>query len=131
MHKDFNRWNKKKKIVDNIELKSSFFYHEREIWWSAIGLNIGVEADGKNEYFERPILIIKKFNKHMFWGIPLTSHEKNGKFYFKVAYPEGVSWGMLTQLKVFSTKRLLRKITTVSKEDVLLIKHLLSELLLE
>ncbi len=84
MQKDFNTWNKKKKVLDDNKIKYSFFYHEREIWWTSIGLNIGVETDGKNDSFERPVLIIKKFNKDMFWGIPLTSHKKEGIFFLKL-----------------------------------------------
>jgi mRNA interferase MazF len=115
MQKDFDEWTKTKKIVDNTSIGYNFFYHEREIWWSSIGLNIGVETDGKNDYFERPILVIKKFNKHMFWGIPLTSHKKEGIFYFEIKHSKGISWAMLAQMRTFSTKRLLRKMTTVPR----------------
>jgi hypothetical protein len=66
MQKDFDKWHNKKKKLDKNKIDYNFFYHEREIWWSSIGLNIGVETNGKSDHFERPVLIVKKFNKDMF-----------------------------------------------------------------
>jgi mRNA interferase MazF len=123
MQKDFDKWNKKKKIVNATSLKYSFFYHEREIWWSAIGLNVGVEIDGKNNIFERPVLIIKKFNKEMFWGVPLTTSKKDGAFFHELNHQDGLSWAIISQLKLFSSQRLLRKMGTVSVEQVSAIKR--------
>lgn len=42
-----------------------------------------METDGKHHSFERPVVVIYKFNKEMFWGIPLTSKEHIGKYYAK------------------------------------------------
>lgn len=33
------------------------YFREGEMWWASLGANIGHEQDGKNETFERPILI--------------------------------------------------------------------------
>jgi mRNA interferase MazF len=77
-----------------------------------------VESDGKNENFERPILIIKKFNGQMFWGVPLTSKERTGDHYFKVSHENGgVSWVCLSQIKTMSSKRLLRKIGMIPEPE--------------
>jgi hypothetical protein len=60
MHqKDFDGWNNVKKKVDTHNT-SSLYFKEREIWWASTGVNIGSESDGKNELFERPVLILKK-----------------------------------------------------------------------
>ncbi len=79
MGKDFEKWNLLQK---QIETNLPPFFHEREIWWCSLGANIGVEEDGKNELFERPVLILRKFNKEMCWGLPLTTRKKEGPFYF-------------------------------------------------
>ena len=79
MGKDFDTWNKEKKVVDKKAVNQSLFFHVREIWWCSTGLNIAVEADGKNENFERPMLVIKKFNADMIWVLPLTTKEKQNK----------------------------------------------------
>ena len=93
------------------------FFYAREIWWCSAGLNIGVEADGKNENYERPFLIIKKFNADMVWVLPLTTQEKINKYYFKLNYEELKSWVVLSQIKTISTKRLLRKVGSISESD--------------
>ena len=82
--KNFSGWFKlKQKINDYHHLRS---FQEREIWWCSIGVNIGHEEDGKNERFQRPVLIIHKFNKHLFFGVPLTTQIKNNKFYHKIIF---------------------------------------------
>ena len=43
--------------------------------------NIGNEQDGKGPEHSRPVLIVKRFNKHLLWAVPLTSKHKEGKFY--------------------------------------------------
>jgi len=114
--KEFDKWNEKKKHTQGINHGEDFFFHEREVWWCTIGVNVGVEADGKNEDFERPVLIVKKFNGEMFWGVSMTSRKKSGKFYFKVTHEKGDSWVNLSQLRVLSDKRLLRKIGMIPEE---------------
>ena len=117
MEKDFDKWNIEKKLVDKKIVNRDLFFYAREIWWCSTGLNIGVEADGKNENFERPILIIKKFNADMIWVLPLTTKEKQNKYYYKLDHEIIKSWVILSQIKTISTKRLLRKIGTVSELD--------------
>lgn len=127
--KNFDFWNKEKKQVDKTELGYDVFYHSREVWWCAVGLNIGVETDGKHQNFERPILVIRKFNRDMFWGTPLTSSEKIGVFFQKITHEGGVSWAVLSQIKTFSTKRLLRKIGRISEDEFEMIHNKLRSLL--
>jgi mRNA interferase MazF len=116
--KDFNKWNKIKKETNDKILPEKFFFYEREIWWCSIGKNIGIEANGKQEYFERPVLIIKVFNKEMIWVLPVTSTIKNSPFYHKFRSDSGKMRSiMITQLRVISAKRLRRKIEQMGEED--------------
>ena len=120
--KDFDGWNEEKKKINEKEI--SFYYHEREIWWSSIGVNIGSEMDGKNSNYERPVLILKKINRNQFLGVPLTSKEKNGDFYVRVEYSDnkGMGTANISQMRVFSSKRLLRKIGFIKKDDFFLLR---------
>jgi mRNA interferase MazF len=113
MEKDFDSWNSIKKAVDAKPINRDLFFHEREVWWCSVGLNVGAESDGKHENFERPCLIIKKFNNAMLWVVPLTSKEKMGDHFQKITHDAGVSWAYISQLKTISTKRLVRKIGMV------------------
>ncbi|MBI1813154.1 type II toxin-antitoxin system PemK/MazF family toxin [Candidatus Peregrinibacteria bacterium] len=117
MQKLFDQWNSMKKKLDAQEDKRTVFFHEREVWWCSIGINVGVESDGKNDHFERPVLIVKKFNGYMLWVIPLTSKKRFGKHYHRIAHDRGVSFACLSQLRTISSKRLLRKIGMISTKE--------------
>lgn len=78
--KDLNIWMSKKIKVDLSTCRP--FFHESEIWWCKLGVNIGFEQDGKGTDYFRPIIVFKKFNKYIFWAIPLTHTNKEGYFYF-------------------------------------------------
>ena len=84
MEKDFDSWNIVKKDLENKD--SDVFFHRREIWWCSLGANLGFEQDGRSDTFERPILIIKKFNNDIFVGLPITTQAKKGKFYHITEY---------------------------------------------
>jgi mRNA interferase MazF len=113
--KDFDSWNNKKKIIDKKEISEDIFFNEREIWWGSLGLNIGYEQDGKNENFERPLLIIRKFNKGIVWALPLTTIAKDNKFHYKLK--SSGSFVILSQVRLISTKRLLRLVETINEND--------------
>ena len=122
--RDFDSWNKVKKNIDTVERAA--FAHPREVWWCSLGLNIGVEADGKNENFERPILVVKVYNKHSMLVLPMTSKAKDDKFHALVEVEEvnketgeeftKTVFIKLTQARMISNKRLLRKVNVVDKE---------------
>lgn len=68
MYKDFDKWNKRKKIIHEYVNETTHEFNQNEVWWCALGLNIGDEEDGKNELYERPVLIVRKFNKRFMWA---------------------------------------------------------------
>ncbi len=85
MHsKDFTFWHKLKTWLNNE--KPRLFFHEAEIWFCYLGQNIGFEQDGKGKDFLRPVVVIRKFNKMVFWGVPLTSKVKEGIYYHFVEF---------------------------------------------
>lgn len=107
--KDFDTWNTLKKKVDgrtNIP-----FANQRDIWWCSLGVNVGSEEDGKNELFERPVLVLKVFSKTMLRVAPLTSKERNDVYHIPISYNGTRGSVILSQIKTISTKRLSRKLT--------------------
>ncbi len=109
--KDFDTWNIQAKAL-NQRIFDDFF-HEREIWWCALGVNIGSEQDGKNESFERPILIIKKISADLMLIAPLTSKVSNDKYRIETDSTGQSGQILLSQIRVISSRRLLRKICRV------------------
>lgn len=115
--KDFDGWNEVKKITHRKDAAPESFPKEREIWWSSVGVNVGVETDGKHDTFERPILIVRVFNKEMLWAVPVTSTMKDSPFYYPFRFKSEDRSIILTQLRVMSTKRLRRQVDMISVED--------------
>ena len=73
--------------------------------------------DGKNNDFERPALIIRKFNRQIVWVLPTTLQAKDERFHEKFALEDKEYFVAITQMRTVSTKRFLRKIGMMSKED--------------
>ena len=116
MEKDFDAWNKRKKQTHQEE--NIVLFYEREVWWCTVGTNIGVEIDGKHELFLRPAVVIRKFNKYMTLIVPTTTQDKSNKYYFPVSGDDGKKYtACLSQIKTISSKRLFRKIGTISETD--------------
>lgn len=104
MEKLYDDWNTKKRDLNS---RISQYFNEAEIWWVSIGINVGVEIDGKGRNYSRPVLILKKFNMHAFLGIPLSSVGKVGKFIFTInEVYDKTAFANISQIRVFSSKRL-------------------------
>lgn len=127
--KDFDAWNGIKKRLENRVI--NFTCYEREIWWCSIGLNIGSEQDGKNELFERPVLVLKKFNHTIFWILPMTSRKKHENYYnFLLNDSERANQSViLSQLRLVSIKRFHRLIGKMSMYEFALLKGKIGDLL--
>jgi len=114
MKKDFDNWNLKKKNLNAVVGDDLLNFHEREIWWCALGINIGVEMDGKNDDFERPILVIKKFNRQMALIVPLTKTRKETKYHHHLDLADDKeSVVVLSQIRLISGERFLRLIKKI------------------
>lgn len=125
MQKNFDNWNNLKKIFEKEDRE--LFAHPREVWWCSLGINLGAEIDGKNDSFERPVLVLHVYSRETMFVLPLTSKAKDDKFHYKVfvkikdiktgEYQERPVWVKLTQARVISNKRLLRKVDVISIND--------------
>jgi mRNA interferase MazF len=126
--KNFKAWHYLKAKIESYLLPPR--YHEREIWWCSLGENIGTEQDGKNDLFERPVLVLRKFNKEMFWALPMSSKEKTGPYNQCVIFHGKRVTMLMSQLRVLSSKRLIRRIGRISDSEVKLLGCSLASLLL-
>ncbi len=119
MDEQYNNWNNIKKQIANDNITVGF--KNRDIFYMNMGKNIGFEEDGKGENFVRPVVIVKGFNKNMFFGIPLSTKIKEGKFYYRFKFnkkDEAIeNIALLSQMRLFSTKRLLNKIGMMNIDD--------------
>jgi mRNA-degrading endonuclease toxin of MazEF toxin-antitoxin module len=126
MLKNFDEWNKLKKKIDNS--KNFLKFNEREVWFVNMGLNVGFEQDGKNKDYLRPVIIFRKFNKHLFWAMPLTKNIKNNKYYFNLKIRKNYNSAILSQIKSMDSKRLRYRIAIINEKDLFNLSKKLQEL---
>ena len=115
MKKDFWKWHNQKGHLN--ETEGTALFHEREVWWCALGANIGFEQDGSSELFTRPVVILSKFNLDACLVVPLTAKPKKDKYYFSVGNISGRdAVAVLSQIRFVDRKRLAMKISTMDKD---------------
>jgi mRNA-degrading endonuclease toxin of MazEF toxin-antitoxin module len=125
MEKNFDQWNCLKQRLDKKD--NAPIFRQREIWWCHLGTNIGDEENGKNQVYSRPILIIKKFNNRIFWGIPLTTQVKEKSYYHKIVFKNKEQCAMISQLRLWDAKRLTSRMGKLPSDQFEKIKEVIIE----
>ena len=132
--KNFDGWNELAKKLDNLKsplynkVNKNYNFKPREIWFCSVGANIGSEICGKNDFFERPVLIINKTHR-TFTCFALTSQKpKYENLYFDISYTDTndqvvESYILLSSLITLDVNRLQRKLRKLSEEKVNQIFH--------
>ncbi len=128
MNKNFTDWSNQKEIIHGKE--KEVFCHVRELWWCALGLNIGSEQDGAGKEYSRPVLVLKSFSADTSLVIPLTTSVRP----HPLRPPVGMVGGkdanaLLSQMRVIDTKRLVRKIGYLDQDIFEKIRKAVKELL--
>ena len=95
---------------------------EGDVWWCAVGENVGIEINGKSETFARPVLVLRKLSRFGFMGIPLTSQKHDGNWYAHFEFKGIDQYAALAQARVFSTSRLYKKIGMVPGSDLQIVR---------
>ena len=109
--KPFNPWNREKQEIDKSKPNKNF--REGEIWWGKLGINIGIEQNGKGEDFSRPFLILRKYNKQHCLIVPLSTQKTGSRFSFhldpKIKFLKKESWIIFSQIRVIDSRRIFEK----------------------
>jgi len=126
MQKDFDNWNNEKKKLNRLTLGPRF--HEREVWFAKLGVNVKYEQDGGKEFL-RPVLIVKKFSKELAWAVSLSRTKKRGKFYHVFKFQGDDSVAVLSQLRVVDARRLFYYKGRISHKEFEKIKESLRKFL--
>lgn len=124
--KRFHDWIKIKETVHATARVPNI--REGEIWWCAMGENVGIEINGKSDTFARPILVLKKLSRYGFLGVPLTSQHHEGNWYASFVFKEKTEYAALAQIRVLSVSRLYTKMGMSPNSDMSLVKNAFHEL---
>ncbi|MFA5233754.1 MAG: type II toxin-antitoxin system PemK/MazF family toxin [Sulfurimonas sp.] len=126
--KNFDDWNTLKQITES--KKQRVYFKERDIFWLKLGENIGHEQNGKGEKFQRPVLVVRKYTNEIFLGVPLSTTMRDGSFFFQFQFlDDKISTALLVQNRLFSSKRLMKKIGKISEVDFVKLKSKLKDLI--
>ena len=110
MEKDFDRWNKLKKAINAADETERVYFHEGDIWWVHLGVNVGFEIDGKQREFSRPVVVLRKYNQFSFLALPLTTNAKPNKWRIAIGDVAGrQAFAILSQLRNIDSRRLIEK----------------------
>ncbi len=104
-------------------------FHRREIWWCCVGINIGHEQGGRDMNFERPVVVVNKFNREICLIIPFSSSIKIGAYYYPHDHKGKKNCIILSQIRLISSIRLLRKIGVMDKSHFLIMRDKLKQIL--
>lgn len=115
INKKYDKWNDIKKDLNKKEFVIGF--REQDILFISIGQNIGYESHGKGEEFLRPVVVLKKLGKYNFIGIPLSSKNKEGYFYYHINFKGRDNIAMINQIRTFDSRRIKYKIGYLSKKQ--------------
>lgn len=129
IEKDFSGW---------IALKERLHFNnsrpmisEGDVWWYAAGENIQSEINGKSDRFSRPVLVVKKFGRRSFWGVPLTSQPHSGDWYVNFCFQEKPEYAAILQLRSVDISRLYDRIGRIPNSDLDRVKIGIIRLLLK
>jgi len=105
------------------------FLREGDLWWCGVGENVGIEVNGKSKDFTRPVIVVKKFGRLGFLGIPTSRTPRTGSWYVGFVHKGLNETAMLSQVRVFSYKRLHAKMGELDGADMHKVKEALARLL--
>lgn len=113
--KNFDGWNEKKKRID-VGVKRRF-YRVREVWWCALGVNVGFEENGTGIEYQRPVLVLRGLSRETCLVAPLTTSQNFHKYRIPIGIVDGrPAQAILSQVRVVDAKRLVNRIAILDKE---------------
>ncbi len=73
--------------------------------------------NGKGDFFTRPVLILKKYDRFSFLAVPLTTQTKEGTWYFTFIHNHKKQTAVLSQTRTINYKRLKELVGKVDSND--------------
>jgi mRNA interferase MazF len=97
-----------KKAINAADESARLYFHEGDIWWVRLGVNVGYEIDGKDRDFARPVVVLRKYNQYSFLALPLTTNATPNKWRIGIgAVAERQAFAVLSQLRNIDNRRLI------------------------
>lgn len=115
--KEFTKWHEIKSVTEERDT-SRILVKEGALWLIRLGVNVGSELDGKGTQFFRPVIVIKKVNEQVFFGVPISSKVTRGYFRQKFTLLGKPRDAILSHVRAFDKKRCMRFMTMLDKNTM-------------
>lgn len=103
MPDEFDKWSAVKRRID--ARKGVPWVKERHVVWCSVGHNVGREQNGKGRNYNRPVLVLKRYNPDLFLGLPLTSTTSGSPHHFEIEFKGQKSSVLLQHARTFDIRR--------------------------
>lgn len=113
--KEFTDWTEVKMLVNERQHKWS---RKGDVWWCALGLNVGHEQDGKGVGFVRPVVILANYGKSLALVAPTTTSKSTE---FKIIVKSKITNVLIDQIRIVDTKRFIERVGKIER-------HMLEEM---
>lgn len=115
MKKDFQGWHNLKEQIDKTSKR--LFFHEREVWWCSLGVNIGFEQNGSGKEYRRPVLVLRGLSSCTCLVVPLTAATKDHPMRPSVgSIGNKEARALLSQIRIIDSKRLVSKVGYIDQD---------------
>jgi mRNA interferase MazF len=102
--KQFDTWNTVKQKVE--KEARGINARKGEVRWCALGVNVGMEIDGKGNGFTRPILVLRVIGNQLALIAPLSTKLKTIPGYFEIEFKGQQISVCANHVRIISQKRL-------------------------
>ncbi len=99
-----------------------------DVWWCALGENIGIEINGKGDVFSRPVVVYKKLSRMGFMAVPMSTQIKEGSWYVPISFQGKQVVLNISQARVMSSSRMYSRMGSLDENDISLLKQKFIEL---
>ena len=119
---DFDAWNEQKKRL-HAAARAPIF-REGQVWWCALGVNVGSEVYGKGPKWTRPVIVLRKLSREAAVVVPVTSQQpaRVSDWYFPMRWAGRDQWAMLHQTRMVSAARFTSRMVELPGSDLLALK---------
>jgi mRNA-degrading endonuclease toxin of MazEF toxin-antitoxin module len=114
---DFDAWNIQKQAIHAAARWPIF--REGQVWWCALGVNVGSEVYGKGPQRTRPVIVLRKLSRESCIVVPVTSVQPTrlSDWYHPMRWAGRDQWAMPHQVRMVSAGRFGSRMVDLPESD--------------
>jgi mRNA-degrading endonuclease toxin of MazEF toxin-antitoxin module len=95
-------------------MRPPFVFHNNNL---SIWSHLWGQVYGKSDWYSRPVLVVRKFNRHLAFVAPLTTQTKDNPYYVPCTFQGKGQCVLISQLRAVYSGRFYKKIGTLDEDD--------------